>query len=261
MNTLSKTLLGAILAGGVLASCSTTNGSSFEGTYLDCDNHEPNLFISSREDGRYDVHIGIYRLTDLDDGVGTLSGKGLSFTATDANGNPIGGIISVVGDTATVTFTESTWPLLEGGTSFKYARQSREDAVLYRVRTIYGAVAADPSDTGALSREYCSSEWNDLLSKVDESDSRHPGEIGFFDSNYWVQGQDWEDISISDLVLERITDGNASVSFTLHNLGFKTPMKLVLVWENGEWLIDNFISLGENHYDWKVAIKEYLKDN
>ena len=59
---------------------------------------------------------------------------------TDAAGNPLSGIITLDADTATVTFTDSTWPLLENGASFTYTRQSKEDAILYRVRTIYDDV-------------------------------------------------------------------------------------------------------------------------
>ena len=101
----------------------------YVGTYLDEDNHEPNLFISQRTDGSYDVNIGIFRLTSLDDGVGTLGSDGLRFTATDASGNPISGIITINGDTACVTFTASTWALLEPGSTFHYVREQQKDCI------------------------------------------------------------------------------------------------------------------------------------
>ena len=95
----------------------------FEGSYLDQDNNEPNLLISyRRNDGKYDVRIGIFRLTNLDDGIGTMKEEGLDFTATDAAGNPIGGMITLHSDTAVVTFTRSTWGLLENGAAFSYTR-------------------------------------------------------------------------------------------------------------------------------------------
>ncbi|MBP5277298.1 MAG: hypothetical protein J6Z18_02235 [Prevotella sp.] len=96
----------------------------FEGSFLDQDNHEPNLLISyRRNDGKYDVQIGIFRLTTLDDGIGTMEDEGLDFTATDAAGNPISGVITLHGDTALVTFTRSTWGLLENGSEFVYTRK------------------------------------------------------------------------------------------------------------------------------------------
>ena len=98
---------------------------SYEGVYLDEDNNEPNLYITLRNDGKYDVRIGIFRLTNLDDGIGTLGADRMEFTATDAAGNPIGGEIIMRGDTAEVIFTRSTWSLLENGTKFRYVRQKK----------------------------------------------------------------------------------------------------------------------------------------
>ena len=129
----------AILICGIIAGCknqnsgnqdeaSTTEESkmpepSYEGTYLDEFNNDPSLYITRRDDGKYDVQIGIYRLTSLDDGVGTMGANGMDFTATDAAGNPIGGEIILRGDTAEVVFTRSTWSLLENGSKFQYIRQ------------------------------------------------------------------------------------------------------------------------------------------
>lgn len=96
----------------------------FVGDYLDEDNNEPNLHITyRRSDGRYNVEIGIFRLTLLDDGIGTISGDELRFIATDAAGNPIGGTISLKGDTAVVKFTDSHWDLLPNGSEFRYTRE------------------------------------------------------------------------------------------------------------------------------------------
>lgn len=95
----------------------------YVGTYNDYDNNEPNLKISLNEDGTYGVVIGIFRLTSLEDGIGTLTEHGLEFTATDAAGNPIEGVITLEGDEAVVTFTNSTWELIENGTSYRYVKE------------------------------------------------------------------------------------------------------------------------------------------
>ena len=92
------------------------------GEYLDLDINEPNLKIGKKEDGNYNVEISIYRLTHLEDGVGTLTEDGMEFTATDANGNPIKGIIKVEDKVATVIFTDSTWEYLKNGDSFEYTK-------------------------------------------------------------------------------------------------------------------------------------------
>ena len=94
----------------------------YTGEYLDGDLIEPGLTISLSEDGQYLVQISIYRLTLIVNGVGQDTGDNISFTATDAVGNPISGTISLDGSTATVTFTDSTWEYLPSGTSFQFTR-------------------------------------------------------------------------------------------------------------------------------------------
>ena len=98
--------------------------SAYIGEYLDKYVEEPNLEIAKGDDGKYIVQIGIYRLTFLDDGIGELTEEGMAFTATDAAGNPISGMITVEGETATVTFTDSTWDYLENGSAFEYTKSS-----------------------------------------------------------------------------------------------------------------------------------------
>jgi len=96
---------------------------AFEGIYLD-ENNSPNLIVERKDTaGMYQMEIGIFRLTTLSDAVGKVDGDRLEFTATDAAGNPIAGDITLHGDTATVTFTQSTWPLIETGAQFQYVRQ------------------------------------------------------------------------------------------------------------------------------------------
>ena len=93
------------------------------GEYLD-DNGDPNLEIAKGEDDKYIVQIGIFRLTSLEDGVGELTVDGMMFTATDAAGNPISGVITVKDGVAKVTFTDSTWTYLENGATYEYIKSS-----------------------------------------------------------------------------------------------------------------------------------------
>ncbi len=96
----------------------------YVGDYLDEDNNESSLHINYRNDGKYDVQMDIFRLTSLSDGIGTMVDDGIAFTATDAAGNPIEGLISLKGETVTVTFTNSTWEPIQNGTSFKYIKKA-----------------------------------------------------------------------------------------------------------------------------------------
>jgi hypothetical protein len=97
--------------------------SNYIGEYVD-DNGDPNLEIAKGDDGKYVVQMGIFRLTTLDDGIGELTQNGLSFTATDAAGNPISAVITIEDKMATVTFTDSTWTYIENGDSYQYTKSS-----------------------------------------------------------------------------------------------------------------------------------------
>ena len=106
-----------------------TDEALYIGEYLDYDCNEPNLEIAKGSDGKYIVQIGIFRLTTLDDGVGELTSEGMSFTATDAAGNPISGIIMVEDQIATVMCTDSAWELLENGATYRYTKSSDEPTI------------------------------------------------------------------------------------------------------------------------------------
>lgn len=134
------------------------NFDPFAGDFYDPETGEAALQIGRNADGTYHVEIGIYRLTNLDDGVGTLvevtpgdefneAVQELRFTATDANGAPISGTVALGYNTATVTFTDSTWPLLENGTSFVFLRQLLRDDDMAAEFQIYEAMGTLLSET------------------------------------------------------------------------------------------------------------------
>lgn len=94
------------------------------GEYTDAESGEPGLEIAQNEDGTYTVQISILHLAQFTDGVGRPEGEGLAFTATDPDGNPIAGAVTLSGTTATVTFTDSTWTYIPNGESFTYEKTS-----------------------------------------------------------------------------------------------------------------------------------------
>lgn len=123
-----KYIITVILCAGIMAfgGCARSEqepAALYIGEYLDFDVREPNLEIAEGDNGQYIVQIGIYRLTTLE-GVGELTEDGMRFTATDAAGNPIVGVITVEDQTATVTFTDSTWEYLPDGSVYQYTKSS-----------------------------------------------------------------------------------------------------------------------------------------
>ena len=107
---------------------------------------------------------------------------------------------------------------------------------------------------------YCSQDWNEWVGRVNEFDKKNSeGMVGFFDADYWIMGQDWQDLGVSDVAVTAMTDSTATVALNLHNCGSVTPVRLEMVKEADEWRIDDFIS-NEPAIDWKASMKEYLTE-
>ncbi len=96
----------------------------YVGEYNDYDVDEPNLQIQKNVDGTYIIQIGIFRLVSLNDGVGTLTEKGIEFTATAPNGEELTGIIVVEGDIAIITFTNEVWAAYSPINEYRYHKVS-----------------------------------------------------------------------------------------------------------------------------------------
>ena len=140
------------------------------------------------------------------------------------------------------------------------------DIIAERVNAIYQAVAeAYPEITDIspsndqLDDAFCSSEWNTLVEMVNSKDAETMGREGFFDADYWIMGQDWGKISISDLKIDVKDSQHANASFKLHNLGSATNVTLEMVFERGEWLINNFID-DTHKLNWKKSMMKHLEE-
>ena len=123
---------------------------------------------------------------------------------------------------------------------------------------------ATPRLTGVKppSVRFCTRDWNDCVNRVTAYDSTHAqdGEMGFFDVDYWVMGQDYGDLSVSDVHVTSMTDSTATVELNLHNFGNVTAVRLLMSLDRNEWRIDDFIDM-TNDFDWKASMTEYLSED
>lgn len=103
---------------------SASAGQNFIGEYTDPTDGST-LQIGKSTNSGPSITISLFRLTDIDNGIGEISDDALIFTATDAAGNPIKGKITFDGDNATLVFTESTWGYLPDGTTYHFKRDSQ----------------------------------------------------------------------------------------------------------------------------------------
>jgi len=149
----------------------------------------------------------------------------------------------------------------------KHGDSLSADVVEKSVYKIYDVVLKqyNESDSRATSepwvnydRMYCTNDWNYWMEWVKQYDNGKPdGDVGFFEADYWIMGQDWGELSISDVHVTSVVDTAAVVEFKLHNLGNIIPVKLNMAYEDYKWKIDNFIDVA-NHYDWKSSMQAYI---
>lgn len=101
---------------------------------------------------------------------------------------------------------------------------------------------------------YCSKAWIADKQAVRRAEENHPGEMGCFEYDYWVQGQDWNELSFGDIRPTRVTTEKADATITVHNMGETAEVRLKLVKENGRWMIDNIDNARE-------TMRKYLENN
>ena len=107
--------------------------------------------------------------------------------------------------------------------------------------------------------KYCSRSWQDDEKRVVAAEDKHPGEIGCLDYVFWAQGQDWDSISYSNVKVEKVTSSRAIVTLAVHN-GEAKMVRLSLIKEHGQWMIDDFFDESTPQGIRKV-MREYIKEN
>ena len=152
-------------------------------------------------------------------------------------------------------------------------------SVVERVQEIYGAVFKVYNEADSLRNldidsmndvyerradfeaNYCSSEWNRLMKKVNEIDSLyHQNEMGFWDFDYWIMGQDWHNLSVSDVKVKTLTDTEATVGLSLHNFDNVKQLCLLMKREDGTWRIDDFVDM-EFGTGFKKDMQDYINSH
>ena len=139
------------------------------------------------------------------------------------------------------------------------------ELIIERVKAIYAAVAEaypeindiTPSND-QLDDAFCTAEWKTLVEMVNSRSAEDMGRDSFYDSDYWIMGQDWGKITISDVKASIKDNTHANALLILHNLGSQTRVRLELFFERGEWLIGNFID-ETHHLNWKKSMFQYLE--
>lgn len=131
------------------------------------------------------------------------------------------------------------------------ALQLEREALLERVRAIYTLVKHEciylggSVDNDMLDKSFCSKSWNKLLMAV-RSKEHNTGTL-FFEVNKWTMTYDSDLVSFDEFEVQDLNnDANemtATVNFTVYASDTYTPARIELVYEDGNWKIDNFYHL------------------
>lgn len=129
---------------------------------------------------------------------------------------------------------------------------------LYQLRTAGGAV---PTVWPDLDRLYCSDDWNRVLQSVQQAEA-DDGE-SLFDWSYWTCSDTLELLWVNHLEVVDHTGDQGTVSLVVHNGQKAVPVLLTMVYERGDWYIDEITNSWTRdprypYREWKQAMKQRL---
>ena len=109
--------------------------------------------------------------------------------------------------------------------------------------------------------KFYSKDYRQALSDVARVDAESE-DIGFFDYDHWIQGQDWDkDLAMVIDSVEMQDARHARAHIRITNCGTKSSLILAMVKEDGQWFIDDFITPSPDYCSEKNNMKQYVKDN
>ena len=145
--------------------------------------------------------------------------------------------------------------------------------VLERVKCIYGLIKQETTYLGGsvdndwLDKAFCSKRWNDLLMAVRRKEFQTNSL--FFEVNRWTMAYDsnlisFDEFEVADCFIGDDNDKTATVNFTVYATDSYTPVRVELVYEDGQWKIDNFyhmkymLNLRQSMYQYLGNDLQYL---
>jgi hypothetical protein len=143
------------------------------------------------------------------------------------------------------------------------ALQVESGVVLEHVHNIFDLVRRESLNSGSnvdndlFDKAYCSKSWNELLTAVRRKEF-HTNNM-FFEINHWTMTYDTNLVRFDEFKVKYCyigADDNerfASVDFTVFTSDTYMPARVDLIYEDGEWKIDNF-----HHLKYMMNMKERM---
>lgn len=117
----------------------------------------------------------------------------------------------------------------------------------------------EPQEEPNFDAYYTSNSYKALLQKVVDKDKSliARGEVGFFDYNHWICGQDYQGLAFAVVQCKKISDERCRMEADITNCGQKQRVTLMMVFEDGVWRIDDFVRDGSSE---KTLMAQYVKE-
>lgn len=136
---------------------------------------------------------------------------------------------------------------------------SPKDAITLQLTRIYSDVLdrllSVPNPADSIGMEYMSSEYKTIRQKVAAVEISQPQRARALDYNHWIIINDWSSIKYTIDDISVTSDTVAIARVTIKNKGLAKTVSLSLVFESGNWFVDDFVI---NGYSEKRILEEYV---
>ena len=164
-------------------------------------------------------------------------------------------------------FISTDSPSLSDTLTTEISAEVERGVVLERVQNIYSLIKQEctymggSTDSDLLDKAFCSESWNQLLMAVRRQE--YLTNTLFFEVNHWTMSHDtdlvnFDEFQVRNLVISE-DEKRAQVDFTVYEPDNYIPARIELVFEDGQWKIDNFYHL-KYMFNLRERMWEFLDD-
>jgi hypothetical protein len=167
-----------------------------------------------------------------------------------------------------IQFLKADTTLVSDTLSSEVLAMIERGVVLEQVKTIYSIIKKECTyfggsiDNDLLDKAFCSKSWNQLLMAVRRQE--YLTNTLFFEVNHWTMSHDTNLVNFEEFEVRNCVftadEKRAQVDFTVYEAETYTPARIELVYEDGQWKIDNFYHL-KYMFNMRERMWEYLDNS
>jgi len=167
-----------------------------------------------------------------------------------------------------IQFLKADTTLVSDTLSPEVSAMIERGVVLEQVKTIYSIIKKECTyfggsiDNDLLDKAFCSKSWNQLLMAVRRQE--YLTNTLFFEVNHWTMSHDTDLVNFEEFEVRNCVftadEKRAQVDFTVYEAETYTPARIELVYEDGQWKIDNFYHL-KYMFNMRERMWEYLDNS